>query len=529
MRQHETTNRGHHAHNQGQTRFYRALRRLFDRPTIGLGRPGSGRHRARPDFFRSLAGRVSRPGRRGLACISLYRSPVWVLVVLICLGLLPVRPALADDPTPTPYQYPIDLPPGFGPDGAGGIAIVDHGESANVIYTIDGWTQCTLGFPSGWGTYPALCGAAIEMAMDCGAWGGCSDNSVTFKLYQNYEAQTAYIRFGWLSKGPGQVEITSYDTDGVTELDSVAIWRADGNPIDGAQCYTDSSCHDYCWVMMETELTAKKNGYIKFLFPQLEQGYLAGLWIDDNDYNFPTMCGSNVPTRTPTPVTPTPTGAWTPSPTVTPTLTSTPMPTIPGITLTPSATPRPFATWTPSPSPTPWQTNAPTLAAWQITPDASLTPVPTPGAPAPLPTLSPFPTLALAVWPTVETVTPFPTNEPDSTPGSVATAAWDIVGSAPALEAPATDFLDLLALLLEDDIQDQGNVYSATQTMASNMLTPIRMVRGLEIYIPSLFPVIAWVLGALAYVALIQIIKVGLGVSGSVLDVIHKIIDTVLP
>lgn len=240
---------------------------------------------------------------------------------------------------------------------------------------------------------------------------------------------------------------------------------------------------------------------------------ISSLWADRHSYPFPPdLCSYPVMTPTPQPTwTPWPT--WTTTPTGTLTSTATPYPTAVGPTGTPTMTPHPFTTWTPSPSPTAWQSPMATLSSWQITPDASCTPFPSPT------TLGALPSVTWPPIPTVHTVTAFPTIIPDEstiTPGPTSTAINYEV---------APDTVYTLTNQLGSNI-DFTQIYSAGYDISQGIGTPFRVLRGtVRQYIPALAPLIDAIILMIFVIGAVYGVKILLAVSGAIIKIIEVIME----
>jgi hypothetical protein len=456
----------------------------------------------------------------------------------------------------------MQLPAGWGPSGSGGVSIVDHGVGAEVVYTAPGYTECVWGAGGNWQEPEPLCSEAVRYVYHCQGWTGCQPNHVTLKLHQAIESDVIYVRFAWLSSLAGPVRIRTYEDDGSSLLEELNYYPSNGSIIPGAPSYVSGTCHDYYWRLVEFEIAAEHNGYLILDFPRLgDFGYMAGLWVDDHDYNFPALCGYTLPTRTPTPVTPsptpsyTPTGGWTPSPTITPTATTTPtatftpLPTSPGQTATPSPT-WVYATWTPAATYTPFPTATPLPGAW----DQTSTP----------PYATPPGLWATPSWPTL---TPIGTLEP--LPGFTPDATWeakvDSVSTAIAFGSNfqtriytmtnnmcgATLVPNLEITATPDEAEGKvfhgffgdDDVYTYTGTITEPLWTmryigmPIAYAKGLYYYMPYLGPIIlillaiaAWRVGVVLFEVVVKVAAFLISLLARLLEIIGEYIPlTVIP
>lgn len=348
-----------------------------------------------------------------------------------------------------------------------------------------------------------------------------SSPSVRFLLTQYVPSTDLRIRMA-IQGTIGWVMIKTYKSDGVTIVGERALWY-NGLP---------SHPGDYggfpyqTWRLLDVVVSADTDygGFLEFGFTDFGMvTNLAAIHISENANAFPDGdCSYTLPTRTATPtIIPTPTGTIT--------QTWTPGPTFAAPTLTPTSTPPAYATWTPTASPTPFQTPMSTLASWQITPDASVTPIPTPTLYDPLPTWAPYPTVA---WPTVPTVPPSPTRIVASaaltatlvgTPGAVATA----------IVTPSAGFLGLMDWVDDfDNEADFTQVYSDTEVMAGRITLPLALFRGLEPYMPHTYPILATFLTLLMLVVLVYAIWLAASVFGMISGALawfSDLIDGLLP
>lgn len=270
-------------------------------------------------------------------------------------------------------------------------------------------------------------------------------------------------------------------------------------------------------------------------------------------------------TPAPAPITPTatPTGTLTPTPTGTPTLTPSPTPTgtlLPTNTPTNTPTPLPTSvglTAVPTSSPTPYYSE-------QLTPQPTYTPYPAPtinipsfSTPRP-PNLPPI-NVAPPVFSTFESSPPtLPTLAPLIFPTVAISTTWNATNTS---MISRTESLSV-TLALTPDATRQAGIISATQwlTNTSEMATgwisatgestawitgngisgttpissailigqtvaaPISAVRGLQLYMPNLWPFILALLLLLAWVVLNLLAKFALGV----FSVIYKLVDTLI-
>jgi len=159
-----------------------------------------------------------------------------------------------------------------------------------------------------------------------------------------------------------------------------------------------------------------------------------------------------------------------------------------------------------------------TLAYWQITPDASVTPIPTPTTYDPLPTWETWPTLA---FPTVATVTPFPTLNPTLATVIPVTPTMTPQGTLPPVE--------IYTLTNQLDAQiDFTQIYSASYDLSNNISGPLRAVRGtLVTYLPALSPLVDAVTIMLFIIVAVYAVKVLLAVGGAIIKVIEVILEFV--
>lgn len=413
----------------------------------------------------------------------------WLAVLLLCVLLIgSVIPAAA--------QW--ELPDGWGPVDS--LEIVGVTEGGRIWYD--------------WGS-EVPCGGAL-------AWGDSDEFNSNPALVIRLDAPSpsAQIRvrfavsptswdpdaFDWDFSAAMSLDLESYAPDGATLLERQVHWII----------YNENFVEGTHFVLIDTLIDAADipGTYLHFkITNELVSGAafrLAGLYATDMNYAFPAdMCAYVLPTRTPTPAT-------TPTP-ITETPTAGPTQAIQ--TPTATSTPQPFVTWTPSPSPTAWQTAMATLATWQITPDATLTPVPTPGAPAALPAWPAWPTVSWPAVPTVVTVTPFPTLIPEGATIPAPTATPTTTTPIDASEAITN------VLAIRDNI-NLSQIYDATYSMSRNIGTPIRILRGtVGTYMPSLAGAVDGLLLLLFIVAAVYGVKLALAAIGGVVKLIEVLME----
>jgi hypothetical protein len=422
-------------------------------------------------------------------------------LLLVAPLVLAAAPVLAQ--TATPYPGLIPLPNGCWP--VGGFQVYSFEPDSEDA-------ALTLRYND---DYP--CDEALELRVDSYEY-----VKIRFLLTQYVPSSDLRIRMA-LNAPLGWVRATTYQPDGTTVVGATSIWFSGLPEYPGIESDLD-------WRLLDFVISADTDygGYVEFYFsspfnPYGVLAYMAGLHIAPNENAFPGgNCAFTLPTRTPTPtIIPTPTGTIT--------QTWTPGPTFAAPTLTPTSTPPPYATWTPTSSPTPFQTPMPTLASWQITPNASVTPIPTPTQYGALPTWAPYPTVA---WPTVPTVPPSPTRIIASaaltatlvgTPGAIATAI--VTGS--------NGILGLMDWV--DDFQNEADftqVYSDTEVAAGRITLPLQLFRGLEPYMPHVYPILATFLTLLMLVVLVYAIWLAASVFGLIsgaLAWLADMIDGILP
>lgn len=426
-----------------------------------------------------------------------------ILSAALLLALL-VLPALVAQ-----AQNPIPLPAGWGPEG--GIEIVNHGDGVEIVNTFTMCSHCTFGIPVDCDERIPICGQSVDFWYQCSDQPPvCTDPSIMIKLNLPLEMQQLYYQFSWISTSNAGIELTTYDTDGTTQLAQQQIYLALMEPIPNLSCYVDAECRDICWMWYYGQIPAKHDGYLRIRFTSYTNlGMMSGFYASDHDFELPGgICSITLPTRTPTPITPSPTPSNTPTgtptvitPTITPTPSSTPTlgPTSPGQTATPSPTWQPL-TWTPQPTYTPYPTPTPLPGAW------------IPGTPQPYATppggWDPW------HWPTV---TPFPTMEPIGADAFTPDATWQARADAYAtplafgsiIQTRVYSITNLAACEVdwEQNIEATpaggagaagvfGAPLTSTGTISNPTWTiqylalPIAYVKGLWYYMPHVGPII---------------------------------------
>lgn len=255
-----------------------------------------------------------------------------------------------------------------------------------------------------------------------------------------------------------------------------------------------------------------------------------------------TIEPTSTPENTPTP-SQTPTGTI--EPTNTATSTPTPLPTGPGVTAVPTSTPTPYSslpqtpqpTYTPYPAPTIKNPNfgtpkPPNIPTFNATVPTFPTIASTPPSLATLPSLV-FPTVAISsTWNATNTSMISRTESlsvtlaltPDATrqAGIISATIWLTNTSE-----MATGWISATG---ESTAWITGNGISGTTPISSAILigqtvaAPISAVRGLQLYMPNLWPFILALLLLLAWVVLNLLAKFALGV----FSVIYKLVDTLI-
>lgn len=452
------------------------------------------------------------------------------LLLLLVLGVT-AGPARAQTSTPTPPVPSIPLPAGWGPVPE----IYIGAESGEAELAIDD---------------ELICGQSVYLKreatldVDGNLLNVDPPAVIDITIAQSYgDGEPGYwpvrVRFPYWGNGIGinvlPLYLETYDHTGTVIDQQVAMWCPEylipADPTcDPVVMYDTGELFPWSanggWRLFDGTLLMVDHGTLRIrstawfpvlplTSPYVRGFHISSLYASYYSNDFPVDFCGDVPQPSPTPYpTYTPYPTWTATPTGTLTATPTLYPTAPGPTATPTGTPPPFVTWTPQPTATRWQTPAPTL--W-----------PSPTAADALPTVS-FPTI---VWPTLPpTVTPIYTVAVTGTATApLATAVYTTVQTLTPLAPVPIDFMDLIGDPETDDIIGAGTAYSMTYNLISNLFLPLRLMRGLQVYLPSLYGMVAFVVAALIYIAVIRIIKTALGVTGTVLDVIHKIIDTILP
>jgi hypothetical protein len=156
------------------------------------------------------------------------------------------------------------------------------------------------------------------------------------------------------------------------------------------------------------------------------------------------------------------------------------------------------------------------LANWQITPDASVTPYPTPTTLDALPTWADFPTIA---FPTRVTRTPFPT------------LVWEDLTTTPiATATPYTMTLDTNRMFGDyGDLNATINytqVYTAGYMLTGSVAGPIRVLRGtVRQYMPSLAVLIDAILIMLFIIVIVYAIKLILSLGGAIIKLVEVILE----
>jgi len=431
-----------------------------------------------------------------------------LLLVLVLLAL--ATPVYAQTPTPEPADIPV--PAGWGPEGQ--INIINH--SGNVELRIDNDLICNQGINL-WRTYfldptgyvlPLDPPAVVNMRIQAD-YGDGDPGSWMLRLRFAYWGNPALLNTFDSNLPVAGIGVYVYDQSGTNMLrQTQAVYCPES--IIGTAIGDDYGCDPVVpgypdWRLFDKVLLVRDFSQLSFVLtdghfnnpldPNYDGFVISSLYAENYYRDFPaSLCGAVLPPTPTTMPTWTPLPTWTSTP-MTPTATMSA--TVVGATATPSLTPIPFTTWTPSPSPTRYRTPMATLASWQITPDASFTPLPSA-------TAGGLPTVA---WPTVETVTPFPTVVPVGYVTLGATATPYTMTNVPAV-----------AFGLVDDLEasiDYSGVYSSVQSLSANVSAPLRVIRGtVRVYMPVLAPLIDAiilglfiVLGVLAWIALIAAVK----------------------
>jgi len=157
-----------------------------------------------------------------------------------------------------------------------------------------------------------------------------------------------------------------------------------------------------------------------------------------------------------------------------------------------------------------------TLSSWQITPDASITPIPTPTTLGALPTWADFPTVE---FPTRVTRTPFPTliwEELTTTPAPTATPY--------TLTVDTDDMFDTFGGINASINYTQ--VYSAGYMLTGSISGPVRVMRGtVRNYLPSLAVLVDAILIMLFIVIAVYVIKLILAIGGAIIKLIEVILE----
>lgn len=484
----------------------------------------------------------------GSKSIRVFAHLVLFVGLLSSLLLSYPAPAVAQTSTPTPLSPALPLPAGWYP--ADGLNIFNTSGSVEVVfdpdllcnqalhmhryYVVDPWMMDP----------PAIAEVRIRQSHDM------SGSPPTWR------ARLRFAYWGWIDiilENDWCFNVSSYSSDGLTLLDSRQICVC--SIIHPATCDADPHTRRLGAEFQGTsyyefhtdDFMVQDHGVLRITH---ENGDSQPTGFPDQDYTglmisslqlvyfydpYPAnFCEYGIdPTETPTPSLtpipsptnpnwPTPTETITPTATTTPTATSTLWPTAPGITPSSTPTPPSFSTWTPSPSPTVWQSPMATLASWQITPDASLTPYPTPTTWPPLPTWAPWPTVSFPAWPTLQpSVTPITstaglTITVQATPGLIVTQIISAGNEATGLITWTHEF--------EDQVDFQ-QVYSYTYDLAEKITLPFKLFRGLEPYMPTIFPHVATMVVMLLIVVLLQAIIMSSSVFNFVVAAIRWVAD----
>lgn len=432
------------------------------------------------------------------------------LLVLLAAGLVAGLLAL-----------PAAAQNGVCPDYADGIAVIPGSYPA-------GGANCVYGpAPDNWSIVYSTdmpCGGGIQYSQSLPSFNEWDTLTIVPPAAQTFPSGSARIKFFWYGRtwfleqnytDPVVIRIRSYDTTGaaVAFRDIVT---------------TDYTMHvtpvGFRYYEIDTSISMIQGGYIDLTIidpPTRSTGpkivMMHSFRISDAAHFAPPMCNvpgvpTATPSQTPTPITPTPTTTATPttgpSPTVTPTPSNTPTAwaTFPG------------TTWTPFPTSTPY--TIPTGEA-----EATPTRLPAVTFPAIV-----IPTLGLPTG-TIQIPTPAGVGVGLTPNATIQARATDTAGIVVTAGAIATRYdgqrADALAMLAITNTETFSAPVEIAGQIAEAVEAPISYARAVQLYLPNIWPLLAFLIAVAFWRAANLFAKFGVTIISTVVEWLRRLIELI--